>query len=54
MYDSDRKDLIPREQWMVDSEGPEFWERKKYLAREREENFKYHVPILMTRTNQSG
>ncbi|XP_072331369.1 major histocompatibility complex class I-related gene protein-like isoform X1 [Scyliorhinus torazame] len=54
MYDSDRKELIPREQWMVDSEGPESWERKKYLARDWEESFKYHVPILMTRTNQSG
>ncbi|GCB85432.1 hypothetical protein scyTo_0026034, partial [Scyliorhinus torazame] len=54
MYDSDRKELIPREQWMVDSEGPEFWERKKHLARDWEESFKYHVPILMTRTNQSG
>ncbi|XP_072331363.1 class I histocompatibility antigen, F10 alpha chain-like [Scyliorhinus torazame] len=54
MYDSDRKEMIPREQWMVDSEGPESWERKKYLAREREESFKYYVPILMSRTNQSG
>ncbi|GCB85858.1 hypothetical protein scyTo_0026536, partial [Scyliorhinus torazame] len=54
MYDSDRKELIPREQWMVDSEGPESWEREEHLARDWEESFKYYVPILLSSTNQSG
>ncbi|XP_038673429.1 H-2 class I histocompatibility antigen, Q9 alpha chain-like isoform X2 [Scyliorhinus canicula] len=54
LYDSDRKDLIPREQWMVDSEGPESWERKKFLAWEQENYFKVDIQSLMSRTNQSG
>ncbi|XP_067865791.1 major histocompatibility complex class I-related gene protein-like isoform X2 [Heterodontus francisci] len=54
MYDSDRKELIPREQWMLESEGPEAWARKKELAMGRELNFKAYIPILMSRSNQSG
>nr|AAC60348.1 MHC class I protein [Heterodontus francisci] len=54
MYDSDRKELIPREQWMVESEGPEAWARKKFLAQEREMTFKARIPILMSRANQSA
>nr|AAC60347.1 MHC class I protein [Ginglymostoma cirratum] len=53
MYDSDRKVLIPREQWMVDTEGAQFWKRKLSLAQEMEDHFKGYVPIFMSRTNQT-
>jgi len=53
-YDSDRKEMIPREQWMMESEGRAGWERKKMLAQEQEMIFKADIPILMSRTNQSG
>ncbi|XP_060706342.1 class I histocompatibility antigen, F10 alpha chain-like [Hemiscyllium ocellatum] len=53
MYDSSRKDLIPWEQWMVDSEGPEAWKRKLSLAKDGEEIFKSSIPIFMSRTNQT-
>ncbi|XP_067865793.1 major histocompatibility complex class I-related gene protein-like isoform X2 [Heterodontus francisci] len=54
MYDSDRHELIPREQGMVESEGPEAWARKKFLIQEQELYFKKYFPILMSRSNQSG
>ncbi|XP_041068578.1 class I histocompatibility antigen, F10 alpha chain-like [Carcharodon carcharias] len=54
MYDSDGNALIPREQWMVESEGREAWERKTMLAQEQEQHIKKYLPILMARTNQSG
>ncbi|XP_060707071.1 class I histocompatibility antigen, F10 alpha chain-like [Hemiscyllium ocellatum] len=54
MYDSNRKDLLPREQWMVDREGPKAWKRKLSLAQEREDIAKLHIPIFMSRTNQTG
>ncbi|XP_060706468.1 major histocompatibility complex class I-related gene protein-like isoform X2 [Hemiscyllium ocellatum] len=52
-YDSDQKNLIPREQWMVVSEGPEAWKRKLSLAREQERNFKNAVLSLKSRNNQT-
>ncbi|XP_078422902.1 class I histocompatibility antigen, F10 alpha chain-like [Cetorhinus maximus] len=54
MYDSDGKVLIPREQWMVESEGRESWERKMMLAQEQEQHIKKYLPILIAQTNQSG
>ncbi|XP_078075249.1 uncharacterized protein LOC144497682 [Mustelus asterias] len=54
VYDSDRRELIPREQWMVESEGLENWKRKTSLAQEQEQYFKAHIPQIMFRTNQSG
>ncbi|XP_060706346.1 class I histocompatibility antigen, F10 alpha chain-like [Hemiscyllium ocellatum] len=54
MYDSNRKDLIPREQWMVDSEGPKAWKRKRFLAQEREDCAKRDILTFMSRTNQTG
>ncbi|XP_072331372.1 class I histocompatibility antigen, F10 alpha chain-like isoform X2 [Scyliorhinus torazame] len=54
MYDSDRKELIPREQWMVASEGPLALQRKKVLVQEQEQNIKWYTQVLLARTNQSG
>ncbi|XP_078073670.1 class I histocompatibility antigen, F10 alpha chain-like isoform X1 [Mustelus asterias] len=54
LYDSDRRELIPREQWMAESEGPAAWERKKKIAQESEMLFKRAIPLLMSRTNQTG
>ncbi|XP_051899517.1 class I histocompatibility antigen, F10 alpha chain-like [Pristis pectinata] len=53
MYDSDRK-LVPREQWMVESEGAVGWKRKLFLAQGQEINLKDNIPLFMSRTNQSG
>ncbi|XP_038672768.1 major histocompatibility complex class I-related gene protein-like isoform X2 [Scyliorhinus canicula] len=53
MYESDRKELIPRENWMVEREGATFWERKKFLVQEQELYFKTYIPNLMKRINQS-
>ncbi|XP_059495568.1 class I histocompatibility antigen, F10 alpha chain-like isoform X2 [Stegostoma tigrinum] len=53
MYDSDRKELIPREQWMVESEGPELWKRKLFLIQKREDVFRHYFPIVMSLTNQT-
>ncbi|XP_078422897.1 class I histocompatibility antigen, F10 alpha chain-like isoform X1 [Cetorhinus maximus] len=53
-YDSDGKVLIPWEQWMVESEGRESWERKTMLAQEQEQHIKEYLPFIMARTNQSG
>ncbi|XP_038673430.1 class I histocompatibility antigen, F10 alpha chain-like [Scyliorhinus canicula] len=54
MYDGDRKELIPREQWMVQSEGRESWERKTVLAMDQQQNIKVYFQFLMARSNQSG
>ncbi|XP_067865100.1 major histocompatibility complex class I-related gene protein-like [Heterodontus francisci] len=54
MYNSEQKELIPREQWMVESEGPEAWARKTFLAQEQAVDLKACNQILMSRTNQSG
>ncbi|XP_078073688.1 class I histocompatibility antigen, F10 alpha chain-like [Mustelus asterias] len=54
VYDSDRRELIPREQWMVESEGLESWERKKMLVQEQERYSKADIPLFMSRANQSG
>ncbi|XP_067865917.1 major histocompatibility complex class I-related gene protein-like [Heterodontus francisci] len=47
MYDSDRKQLIPREQWMLESEGPESWMQRQEL------HSKIYLPILTSQSNQS-
>ncbi|XP_078073710.1 BOLA class I histocompatibility antigen, alpha chain BL3-7-like [Mustelus asterias] len=52
VYDSDRRELIPREQWMVESEGLESWEQKKKLTQEGARCLKDNIQTLMYRTNQ--
>ncbi|GCC43021.1 hypothetical protein chiPu_0027072 [Chiloscyllium punctatum] len=53
-YNSGRKELIPREQWMVEGEGQDAWEWKTMLAQEQELYFQTDIPKLMYRTNQTG
>ncbi|GCC37512.1 hypothetical protein chiPu_0016016 [Chiloscyllium punctatum] len=53
-YNSGQKELIPREQWMVESEGQDAWEWKTMLAQEQELYFQTDIPKLMYRTNQTG
>eukprot|EP00061_Rhincodon_typus_P015536 g43261.t1 len=53
-YDSDWKVLIPREQWMVESEGRKAWARKLYLAQLQELDFRAFVPRIMERINQTS
>ncbi|XP_078073682.1 class I histocompatibility antigen, F10 alpha chain-like [Mustelus asterias] len=53
-YDSDRKEVIHPERWMVEGDGSEFWEQKMMLVREGEMHFKTSIPTLMSRTNQTG
>ncbi|XP_059495504.1 class I histocompatibility antigen, F10 alpha chain-like [Stegostoma tigrinum] len=53
-YDGDQKVLIPREQWMVESEGRKAWLRKLYLAQLQELDFRAFVPRIMERINQTS
>nr|AAB97342.1 MHC class I antigen [Triakis scyllium] len=53
-YDSDMKKTIPRQRWIAESEGPDYWERQTQIARGWEQTGKVDIQTLMTRTNQSG
>nr|AAB97338.1 MHC class I antigen [Triakis scyllium] len=53
-YDSDMKKMIPRQRWIAESEGPDYWERETQNARGAEQWGKVNIPILSERTNQSG
>ncbi|XP_059826595.1 major histocompatibility complex class I-related gene protein-like [Hypanus sabinus] len=43
----------PRQQWMADSQGPDYWERLTKILRGWEQLFKDSIQILMERTNQT-
>nr|AAB97349.1 MHC class I antigen [Triakis scyllium] len=53
-YDSDMKKMIPRQRWMAESVGPDYWERNTQNLRGSEQTGKVDIQTLMTRTNQSG
>nr|6LUP_A Chain A, MHC class I protein [Ginglymostoma cirratum]6LUP_D Chain D, MHC class I protein [Ginglymostoma cirratum] len=53
-YDSDRKEMIPRQRWVKESEGPEYWERETQTLRGWEPWGKANIDILSKRTNQTG
>ncbi|XP_059826590.1 class I histocompatibility antigen, F10 alpha chain-like isoform X2 [Hypanus sabinus] len=53
-YDSELGKAVPRQQWMAESQGPDYWERNTQIYKEWEQWFKANIPIAMSRTNQSG
>ncbi|XP_067834115.1 class I histocompatibility antigen, F10 alpha chain-like [Heptranchias perlo] len=53
-YNSERRTMIPRQRWMEESEGPEYWEGNTRNAQISERTGKVAIEILSTRTNQSG
>ncbi|XP_072885459.1 class I histocompatibility antigen, F10 alpha chain-like [Hemitrygon akajei] len=53
-YDSVIRRDKPRQQWMEESQGPEYWERLTQILRGHEQTFKANIQIAMKRTNQTG
>ncbi|XP_055521886.1 H-2 class I histocompatibility antigen, Q9 alpha chain-like [Leucoraja erinacea] len=53
-YDSDRRKVEPRQRWMAESQGADYWEEQTQIQRDVEPVFKSDIPIAMSRTNQSG
>ncbi|XP_078075045.1 class I histocompatibility antigen, F10 alpha chain-like [Mustelus asterias] len=54
VYDSDRKELIPQEQRMVEIDGHEAWEQKKILAQELGMIVKLSFPVFISLSQQTG
>ncbi|XP_072406565.1 class I histocompatibility antigen, F10 alpha chain-like isoform X2 [Chiloscyllium punctatum] len=53
-YDSDRKEMIPRQRWIAEREGSDYWDRETQTQRGWEAVGKANIPIALERTNQSG
>ncbi|XP_067865827.1 major histocompatibility complex class I-related gene protein-like [Heterodontus francisci] len=53
VYDSDRKKLITRDQWMMDVQGPLSWEQLSQLMLEGEHGLKADIPYFMSLNGQS-
>ncbi|XP_078251810.1 H-2 class I histocompatibility antigen, K-K alpha chain-like, partial [Rhinoraja longicauda] len=53
-YDSDRGKTEPRQRWMAESEGADYWEQQTQIRRGNEQVFKNSIQTAMQRTNQSG
>ncbi|XP_078075264.1 RT1 class I histocompatibility antigen, AA alpha chain-like [Mustelus asterias] len=53
LYDSNRKEMIPRQCWMAESEGPEYWKQQTQTAREWEQALTISIQNIMRRTNQT-
>ncbi|XP_072115032.1 major histocompatibility complex class I-related gene protein-like isoform X2 [Mobula birostris] len=53
-YDSELGKAVPRQQWMVESQGDDYWERNTQIYQGWDQWFKANIPIAMSRTNQTG
>nr|APD68785.1 MHC class I alpha antigen [Trachinotus ovatus] len=53
-YDSNIKKVIPKQDWMAKSEGPEYWERQTQTSIGDEQSFKVDIKTLSDRFNQTG
>jgi len=53
-YDSVVKKQIPRQDWMAQTEGPEYWESETQISIVTEQSFKANIYILKQRFNQTG
>ncbi|XP_041068227.1 class I histocompatibility antigen, F10 alpha chain-like, partial [Carcharodon carcharias] len=51
-YDSDLRKDVPRQRWMEQNEGPEYWERQTQISQGAEQVGKANIQIAMNRTNQ--
>ncbi|XP_059826594.1 class I histocompatibility antigen, F10 alpha chain-like isoform X3 [Hypanus sabinus] len=53
-YDSVLGRTVPRQQWMAESQGPDYWERETQIFRGNEQVSKANIHTLMRQTNQTG
>ncbi|XP_059826593.1 class I histocompatibility antigen, F10 alpha chain-like isoform X2 [Hypanus sabinus] len=53
-YDSVLGREVPRQQWMAESQGPDYWEQQTQISQDTEPVFKASIRTLMSRTNQTG
>lgn len=53
-YDSFSKQVIPRTDWMKNSEGPDYWKRQTDIIVGTEQSFKNNIQVAMERFNHTG
>ncbi|XP_072225943.1 major histocompatibility complex class I-related gene protein-like isoform X2 [Leuresthes tenuis] len=53
-YDSVLKKETPKQDWMAQKEGPEYWERQTQTLSGAEQTFKGNIQIAKQRFNQTG
>uniref|UniRef100_A0A672HT29 Ig-like domain-containing protein n=1 Tax=Salarias fasciatus TaxID=181472 RepID=A0A672HT29_SALFA len=53
-YDSEIRRTIPKQQWIEESEGPEYWERETQLFIGTEQTYKANVENVKGYFNQTG
>ncbi|GCC17626.1 hypothetical protein chiPu_0017625 [Chiloscyllium punctatum] len=53
-YDSDLRKVIPRQRWMAECQGPEYWEQQTQILRSSEHIGLTNIQTALNRTNQSG
>uniref|UniRef100_UPI00398EB8A6 class I histocompatibility antigen, F10 alpha chain-like n=1 Tax=Pristiophorus japonicus TaxID=55135 RepID=UPI00398EB8A6 len=53
-YDSVSRQYTPRQRWIRESEGAEYWERYTQILRGKEQVMKGNIQTVLTRTNQTG
>ncbi|XP_076158121.1 class I histocompatibility antigen, F10 alpha chain-like [Alosa pseudoharengus] len=53
-YDSNSKQLVPKQDWVNKAVDPQYWERNTGVAQGTQQSFKANVDIAMQRFNQTG
>ncbi|XP_050924597.1 class I histocompatibility antigen, F10 alpha chain isoform X2 [Lates calcarifer] len=53
-YDSNIKKVIPKQDWMAENEGPEYWESETQKSIGSEQIFKVNIETAKNRFNQTG
>ncbi|XP_062894968.1 class I histocompatibility antigen, F10 alpha chain-like isoform X2 [Mobula hypostoma] len=53
-YDSELGKKVPRQQWMAESQGADYWKRETQISQGNEPVYKTNIQTLMSRTNQTG
>lgn len=53
-YDSNIKKVVPKQDWMAKTEGPEYWERQTQVSIGEEQTFKANIDVAKQRFNQTG
>ncbi|XP_051811987.1 class I histocompatibility antigen, F10 alpha chain-like [Acanthochromis polyacanthus] len=53
-YDSNIKEVIPKQDWMAKNEGPEYWERNTQKSIGDEQTFKANIEVAKQRFNRTG
>ncbi|XP_072115024.1 uncharacterized protein [Mobula birostris] len=52
-YDSVLRRTVPRQQWMAETQGPDYWERETRISQGYEQWAQAEIQTLMNRTNQT-